>query len=935
MPSAKTIVATLKLDANTFDRNITKSTKQIAGLAASAIGASVALLALTKATAKYQDETIKASRSAGVTAKEFTGLAFAAELAAIQQDSVIKSLAKLNAPTALITKTMKRLNVEMKDSSGNARNTLKVVEDLADRFKAMNSPVERSAAAFELFGVKGVELVNLLKDGSQALKDMAKEAQDLGLVFSEEAGERAELFNDNIVRLQKSVQGLSNKISESVIEFINQSGIVEIITENVKDLIARWNGLDDSTKKIVLSVILLTGALAAALAAITAIIFIAPALAAAFGIMFGPVGLAIAALVIGLGFLANSIFGAQAKADRAADSYRKLSTAMTSVEKNSNRYNTLLKEQKTLLDKLPSALADIIRAQEKANVPLEDRIALLKRIKALEGSTFEKQIKNIQELSRVNSRIIELQERLGSFSLQNSFQRQRSAKQLTAALIKRMQILKINAGLVDQLSRDQKKSNDLVTSSFKGFSGAAKTTFADVKAQFKQLGDEAEKLAKSLDGALSKVIRKVAADMVGVAQTAISSVSSISDSIAQSIGRSFDETIRQLEITSIRIQQIFEDDKERLETTRDEELAIIQEHFNEQISALQIAEDEKLKIIQNASAERQAVLNEEFQNEKARLQAQFDAFVIAQTLQFEFEKELLEEKAIDEEQRKLVEQLLLEDFNNFIENETDRHEQTVSDLAKMFSDQRRAADVKAKADEVALEKTSNDKIVALEQKRDDTLESTTENFLNAITGLQEKNEQQQKKLRSEQVRAEWQKEKAIYDQTQEIQIAEIGAISAAQALQAYAQSVAAFAPTPAGIPIGIALAGLIATAAGIRVGQVLASEPTKPASLSAAHGAILSGNLHAAGGINLEAEADEGFIDRPRTKRFFNIFDNILDAGENFGSSGGGQNVNIIFEDGAIRVMDENELISPEILEEFSQGLGDMVQRRGVIGGTT
>src|SRR5690606_31277813 len=60
-------------------------------------------------------------------------------------------------------------------------------------------------------------LIPLLKDGSQGLRDAGIEAEQLGLVLSTEAGQQAEEFNDNITRLQSALTGMWREVARQVL----------------------------------------------------------------------------------------------------------------------------------------------------------------------------------------------------------------------------------------------------------------------------------------------------------------------------------------------------------------------------------------------------------------------------------------------------------------------------------------------------------------------------------------------------------------------------------------------------------------------------------------------------------------------------------------------------------------------------------------------
>lgn len=386
MAQQKTIVTKLTLDSKGFGQKMQAAGDVAlkAGAAFSAVSAAVGLIAAK--TAKYQDETIKAARSAGTTAEEFSALAHAANLAAVSKENMVKSLAKLNAPTALVQKELNKLNVSLTDSQGKTRDQSDVLDDLADRFQDMKNPVDRSAAAFRLFGARGVELVNLLKDGSEGLKKAKLEAQALGLTFTEEAGENAELFNDNLVRLQDSVKGLSMSFGSAVIAATNESGIIVKLTDTVKDLIIWFNSLDEGTKNTIIQIASMAAAFGGILTTIGLVIKVAPFFKAAFTAMTGPVGLLITAITAVT--LAVMAFGNET--ENFIKQAEKQNKQLTKIE---NTYERLAKKQ----NKTKKETVEFQKAQRSLQLAATaSGIAI-----DVENSTLDNQIKALTRLRKL------------------------------------------------------------------------------------------------------------------------------------------------------------------------------------------------------------------------------------------------------------------------------------------------------------------------------------------------------------------------------------------------------------------------------------------------------------------------------------------------------------------------------------------------------
>ena len=115
--------------------------------------------------------------------------------------------------------------------------------------QGMESGAERTAAANALLGKSAVDMaavLNMTADETEALK---KEAQDYGMVMSNEAVAASAAFEDSLTKLQGTVSGLKNRMMGELLPGITQ------ITDGLSDLIAGNEEAGEEIKNGVSSVI--------------------------------------------------------------------------------------------------------------------------------------------------------------------------------------------------------------------------------------------------------------------------------------------------------------------------------------------------------------------------------------------------------------------------------------------------------------------------------------------------------------------------------------------------------------------------------------------------------------------------------------------------------------------------------------------------------
>ncbi|WP_202844806.1 hypothetical protein [Luteimonas saliphila] len=192
-------------------------------------GAGIVANELRKAI-NSMDELTKAAQRANVPVEEFTKLAHAASLADVQIQDLQSSMGRLAKAqgdalkeTSQQGRIFEALGIAVKDAGGNLRSTYEVFLDFADAFKRNQGSPEIMAAGLLLFGRSFQNLVPLLKEGSQGLRDAGDEAERLGLVFSAEAGANAEKFNDDLTRLRGALRGVWVEIAQQLLPQLSET----------------------------------------------------------------------------------------------------------------------------------------------------------------------------------------------------------------------------------------------------------------------------------------------------------------------------------------------------------------------------------------------------------------------------------------------------------------------------------------------------------------------------------------------------------------------------------------------------------------------------------------------------------------------------------------------------------------------------------------
>ncbi len=228
-------------------------------------------------TSEIGEQIEKAAVKLGISTDAFQEIGFAAGQSGVGIEEFTASLSMLEnkAGEALkggdAAKNFDRLGIKIRDANGEVKGADTLFEEAADKISQMGSNAEKSAAATELFGRAGRQLLPVLNEGSAGIEELRKKAQELGGGFSEAAVHASKDYHDALERAQFVTLSLRGKIAQVLLPVLQK--VVDAAT---------WVGKKflEMTKnsRIVESGLVVLGAALAAFA-ITSAVALAPVIA--------------------------------------------------------------------------------------------------------------------------------------------------------------------------------------------------------------------------------------------------------------------------------------------------------------------------------------------------------------------------------------------------------------------------------------------------------------------------------------------------------------------------------------------------------------------------------------------------------------------------------------------------------------------------------
>ena len=203
-----------------------------------AIGAAVTAIGVGVAKAigevdKLNDMSVKF----GIDLKDLQELKFIAAQTGTDVDTLGKGVQRMakvmSAELGGASTAFDKLGLSVKGVDGNLKSTTDILPEIANKFAAMQDPMQKAALAQELFGKSGVDLIPMLEQGGAGLAQLKDRAQELGLVLSDEVVGAIASFDDKLQELNAVSDAFFGKLAGEVAPILEEliSDFIEWATQ--------------------------------------------------------------------------------------------------------------------------------------------------------------------------------------------------------------------------------------------------------------------------------------------------------------------------------------------------------------------------------------------------------------------------------------------------------------------------------------------------------------------------------------------------------------------------------------------------------------------------------------------------------------------------------------------------------------------------------
>lgn len=208
-----------------FGKGMKAAGAAIAAMAAAATAAAGAVFKLTTDSAGWADDLNTLSKQTGINTDQLQKYQYAAGMMDVSVETITGSMTKLTKTMSNAQKGNKgaveafeKLGVSVTNANGALRDNEDVFADAIDALGKIENETERDALAMEIFGKSAQDLNPLIIEGSAAFEELGKQAEDAGVILSQDSVNKLNTVSDAIDTFKATAEGAGRQFSVSFAE---------------------------------------------------------------------------------------------------------------------------------------------------------------------------------------------------------------------------------------------------------------------------------------------------------------------------------------------------------------------------------------------------------------------------------------------------------------------------------------------------------------------------------------------------------------------------------------------------------------------------------------------------------------------------------------------------------------------------------------------
>ena len=195
----------------------------------------------------FADDILTLATQTGLSATQLQEFGYASRFVDTEVSTITGSITKMQKNMASDSKdaaeAFSTLGVKVQDSNGHLRDSEAVFWECIDALGNVKNSTERDVIAMQLFGKSAKELNPLIEAGSDEWKKYCAEAEEAGLILSEDGVGALGSFNDSLQRIDATMDAAQKQIFSALAPAFEE---VATMVMNASQKFTTWIQTDEA-----------------------------------------------------------------------------------------------------------------------------------------------------------------------------------------------------------------------------------------------------------------------------------------------------------------------------------------------------------------------------------------------------------------------------------------------------------------------------------------------------------------------------------------------------------------------------------------------------------------------------------------------------------------------------------------------------------------
>lgn len=212
-----------------------KVAQKTKALSAAAAGALAGIGTAAYRVITLSDDLNTLAAQTGFSTAELQKMTYAADRIDVSMETITGAAQKMTKRLSTSEESFADLGVETRNVNGELRDVTHIFYETITALSAVENETERDTLAMDIFGRSANELAGIVDDGGAALRDLGKEAEDLGLILDQDTLDSLNAVNDKLDKLKATAGATLSTSGAKAVEVLEP--VIEKVVTSISALL--------------------------------------------------------------------------------------------------------------------------------------------------------------------------------------------------------------------------------------------------------------------------------------------------------------------------------------------------------------------------------------------------------------------------------------------------------------------------------------------------------------------------------------------------------------------------------------------------------------------------------------------------------------------------------------------------------------------------